>query len=166
VKTAPIPADEDQRLQAVHGLGILDTPAEERFDCITRRAVKSLRVPISTISIIDRDREWFKSCHGTDRRQGSRDVSFCGHAMLERKMLVIEDATKDPRFADNPAVVGPPFIRFYAGVALYDRRTKQPIGVFCVKDTHPRTLSTEEVGLLLELAEEATFEMGRPVSQT
>ncbi len=110
---------------------------------------------------MDSDREWYKSCVGTQERQGSRDVSFCGHAMLQRTIFVIEDATLDPRFADNPQVTGPAQIRFYAGVALHDAKTHQPIGAFCVKDTKPRQMSTEELGWVLEFAKQAEEELNR-----
>ncbi len=156
---APIPADEGARLEAVHRLGLLDTPPEERFDRITAAALEKLNVPISTVSILDRDREYYKSCQGTMVKQGDRDISFCGHAMMAKYLFVVPDTLEDPRFADNPMVVGDPHIRFYAGMALCDRKTKQPVGVFCVKDTKPRDLSAEETEALLELAKQAEDEV-------
>ncbi len=153
-----MPADEGARLEAVHRLGLLDTPPEERFDRITAEALEKLHVPISTVSILDKDREFYKSCQGTIR-QGDRDISFCGHAMMSKYMFVVEDTLEDPRFADNPMVVGEPHIRFYAGMALCDRKTKQPIGVFCVKDIEPRHLTTAEIEIILELAKQAEDEV-------
>ena len=158
---APILQDEDKRLEAVHRLAILDTKPEERFDAITREAVKRLGVPMSMVTILDSNREWFKSCTGLDEKEGERAVSFCGHALMAQNMFVIEDTHQDPRFADNPLVVGPPFIRFYAGFALFDQKTSQPVGVFCVKDTKPRILNIQETGIIFELAERAEKEINK-----
>src|SRR3989344_3752535 len=120
---ALIPEDEKDRLNAVRSLNILDTPPEERFDILTREAVEKFQVPISTISIIDADREWFKSCQGVKTREGARAISFCGHALLSRYILIVENTLNDPRFADNPAVVGEPYIKFYAGMELTNKKT-------------------------------------------
>lgn len=163
MQKAPIPANEKERIEAVHKLNILDTKPEERFDVLTREAVEKLHVPMSMVSILDSDREWFKSCVGLDTKEGERAVSFCGHALLAKNIFIIEDTLKDPRFVDNPMVMGSPFIRFYAGIALHDKKTHSPlpIGVFCVKDTKPRTLSTEEIATLMELAERAEAELNK-----
>lgn len=155
MEQAPIPENEAERMTALHSLGILDTQPEERFDAITREAIDRLHVPISTISIIDSKREWYKSCQGTLAKEGSRDISFCGHAMLAKEIFIVEDTLKDPRFADNPMVVGEPHIRFYAGIALHERESKQPVGVLCIKDRVPRSMSPEEIGILMVLAERA-----------
>lgn len=152
----PIPEFEEGRLAAVQRMQILDTPPDPWFDALTREAIEKLHVPISAVSIIDKDREWFKSCQGIVNRQGPRTTSFCGHALVANSIFVIEDTLLDPRFADNPQVVNPPHIRFYAGLALYDRQTNMPIGVFCVKDTKPRKLSAEEIGILFDLAKRAS----------
>src|ERR1035437_9594701 len=106
MQNAPIPGDENKRIEAVHRLAILDTKPEERFDVLTREAVKKLDVPMSMVSILDSDREWFKSCIGLDEKEGDRAASFCGHALLAKNIFVVEDTLKDPRFADNPMVVG------------------------------------------------------------
>lgn len=161
MKNAPIPSDENKRLEAVHQLAILDTGLEERFDVLTREAVEKLGVPMSMVSILDSDREWYKSCIGLDKTEGDRKVSFCGHALLASNIFIIEDTLKDPRFADNPMVIGFPFIRFYAGVALFDNKTHQPIGVFCVKDVKPRKLTIEEIGIVIDLAERAEKELNK-----
>ena len=158
---APIPEDEEKRIEAVHRMAILDTKSEERFDVLTREAVEKLKVPMSMVSILDRDREWFKSCIGFDKKEGERDVSFCGHALLATNIFIVEDTLKDSRFADNPMVTGDPFIRFYAGVALFDHKTRQPIGVFCVKDTKPRKLTSEEIEIILDLANRAEEELNK-----
>src|SRR4029077_2723014 len=118
MKKAPIPANEEQRLAALRALGILETPPEERFDRITRLAKRLFGVPIALISLVDADRQWFKSCQGLCVRQTARDRSFCGHALLSPKPMGIPDAPRDERFADNPLVRAEPGIRFYAGQPL------------------------------------------------
>lgn len=154
-----IPANEAERLAAVHSLGVLDTPPEERFDRITRDAIEQFHVPICTISLIDTNREWFKSCVGTLVKEGDRAASFCGHTIVNGHLFVIEDTLKDERFCDNPQVVNPPHIRFYAGVTLHDRKTHLPVGAFCIKDTSPRKLSMVELNALMEFAERAEVEL-------
>jgi len=161
MQVAPIPKNEKERLEAVHRMAILDTGPEERFDILTREAVEKLKVPMSMVSILDSKREWFKSCIGLDQKEGDRAVSFCGHALLAKDVFIVEDTLKDPRFADNPMVKGFPFIRFYAGVALLDNKTGQAIGVFCVKDTKPRSFGVDETAILIELAERAEKELNK-----
>ena len=162
MQIAPIPTDEQDRLVALHKLAILDTEPEERFDVLTREAVERLHVPISTITILDSNREWFKSCVGIfDLKESPREISFCGHALMAKFVFVVEDTLKDVRFADNPMVVNAPFIRFYAGVALYDHETHQPVGVFCVKDTKPRIFTAEETAILMDLAHKAEKELNK-----
>lgn len=156
---APIPDNETDRQAVVESFGILDTAPEERFDNITKSAAEKLKVPISTISIIDKNREWYKSCIGVSTKEGNRDVSFCGHAMLATEVFVVEDTLLDDRFKDNPSVIGKPFIRFYAGVALHDKKTHLPIGVLCIKDIVPRKLNLTEISILIELAKQAESEL-------
>src|SRR3990172_6950298 len=157
---APIPQDEQARLDALYKLGLLDTPPEERFDRITEEAVQRFNVMLSTITLIDKDREWYKSCSGTNTSTGGpRDISFCGHALTQEGIFVIEDTKKDPKFFDNPYVLGPPFIRFYAGVALHDHMTNQPIGVFCIKDNKPRNFNEQDISDLLNFAKLAENEL-------
>lgn len=163
MQDAPIPSDENKRLEAVHRLAILDTKPEERFDVLTREAVERLKVPMSMVSILDSDREWFKSCIGFDKTEGSRAVSFCGHALLAKNIFIVEDTLKDPRFSNNPMVIGSPFIRFYAGIALFDYKTRQPIGVFCVKDTKPRKFSVVEIAFMIDLANRAEKELNKTI---
>jgi GAF domain-containing protein len=153
------PENEDSRIEALHRLAILDTEPETRFDILTKEAVKKLNVKMSMVSIIDSEREWFKSCVGIDQKESPRSVSFCGHALLATNMFIVEDTLKDPRFADNPMVTGYPYIRFYAGVALFDNQTNLPIGVFCVKDTEPKILEIDEVSTILDLAHRAEVEL-------
>jgi PAS domain S-box-containing protein len=148
---APIPPDEAQRLAALRALRVLDTPCEERFDRITRLAQRLFDVPIALVSLVDADRQWFKSRQGLDRCQTPRDISFCAHTILRPDPLVIPDTQLDERFADNPLVAGQSGIRFYAGQPL-----KAPdgslVGAFCIKDHRPRTMTPEEMGLLRDLA--------------
>jgi GAF domain-containing protein len=156
-----IPDNESERLQALWSLKILDTKPEKRFDLITKQATELLKVPISTISLIDKKREWYKSCRGLSITELPREISFCAHAIAplsNNNILIVEDAQKDPRFADNPQVVGWPFIRFYAGVPLRDLNSKLIIGVLCIKDTKPRSLSGAELQLLFELAKQTEIE--------
>ncbi len=148
---APIPADEAERLAALRSLKLLDTKPQERFDRITRVAVKLFNVPISTLTLIDSDREWFLSLQGVAEREGPRARSFCGHALLASDVFVVPDTLKDERFHDNPMVVGPPHIRFYAGRTLYSASGKR-IGVFCIRDTKPRVLTLEETQMLRDLS--------------
>ena len=161
MQTAPIPQDEEERLAAVHRIAILDTKPEERFDALTREAVQKLNVPMAMVSILDADREWYKSCVGFNQKETDRSLSFCGHALLADDLFIVPDTLKDPRFADNPMVVGVPFIRFYAGAVLHESETNQAIGVFCVKDVKPRTLSLDEASILIELAERAEKELNK-----
>lgn len=158
MKKAPIPENEEERLEALRSLRLLDTPPEEQFDRITRLALRVFEVPISTLTLVDADREWFKSCQGLPSKEGERAISFCGHALVEDDMLVVSDASKDPRFADNPMVVGEPHIRFYAGVPVKDMNGFR-IGVFCIKDRKPRDFSDEDARLLRDLAEWAMLEI-------
>lgn len=158
---APIPHDEEKRLESVRNLNILDTKEEERFDIITENAVKELKVPISTITIMDKDREWFKSCQGLDVRESPREISFCGHALVSESVMIVEDTLEDERFKDNPMVVNAPHIRFYAGVRLFNRKDRMPVGVFCVKDTVPRKFSMDEIAKLLDFAEKAEEEINK-----
>ena len=148
--TPPIPADEPRRLQSLHSLGVLDTPPERRFDRITRVATAAFRVPIALVSLVDHDRQWFKSCVGLDVTQTDRSISFCGHAILSDDLLIVPDALDDPRFADNPLVVGEPRIRFYAGCPLSGPEGRK-LGTLCIIDREPRSFDAESVALLREL---------------
>lgn len=161
--SAPKENNEEERLVAVHSLAILDTQPEHRFDIITKAACDKFKVPISTISIIDEQREWYKSCWGLDVREGGRDISFCGHAMYTDYIFIVEDTLQDPRFADNPYVKGKPYIRFYAGVALREANTRLPVGVFCIKDNKPKKFNINHISALIELAKQAERELNKKV---
>jgi len=150
LQTPNKPPNEDDRLQALRSLDVLDTPAEERFDQLTRMAKRLFRVPIAVVSLVDANRVWFKSCIGLGGSASSRDDSFCGHTILGDGILVIPDATKDIRFADNPFVLTDPCFRFYAGFPLTVRGYK--LGTLCVIDIEPRNFDAEDVAALKDLA--------------
>jgi PAS domain S-box-containing protein len=159
VQEPAVPDDEPGRLEALRALHILDTPPEERFDRITRMASRVLGVPIALVSLIDTDRQWFKSCVGLDEVGTSRGVSFCGHAILQEGLFVVPDALADPRFADNPMVVGEPRVRFYAGHPLHGPDGHR-VGTLCVLDRVPRTLTDDERVAMEDLAAWAELELG------
>jgi signal transduction histidine kinase/DNA-binding response OmpR family regulator len=159
VLRAPKPPQDERRLKSLRQLSILDTEAEERFDRITRVASRLLRVPIVAVSLVDEDRQWFKSVRGLPVQQTGRDESFCGHAIYSGDdVFVVNDASRDERFVDNPLVTGDPNIRFYAGgpVSTTDGET---VGTLCVIDTQPRQLDDEETQLLRDLADMVQAEL-------
>ncbi|PCE26504.1 GGDEF domain-containing protein [Burkholderia ubonensis] len=151
MQIAPKPPDEAARLATLHSLDILDTAPEERFDRVTRLARRLFDVPIALVSLVDENRQWFKSRIGLDAAETPRDVSFCAHALLARDALVIPDARLDERFHDNPLVTGTPGIRFYAGQPLRAPNGAR-IGTLCLIDTQPRSLAPDELSLLEDLA--------------
>ncbi len=158
MKLAPVPKNEVQRLTSLYSLGLLDTPPEERFDLITRTTNRIFHTPISTLTLVDAKREWFKSLQGLATREGDRAVSFCGHSLLAPDIFVVPDTKKDDRFADNPWVTGKPYVRFYAGVPVLSP-DKERIGVLCIKDTRPRQFSKGDQGILKGLASWAELEI-------
>jgi PAS domain S-box-containing protein len=154
---AALPRDEDARVAALRSLRILDTPAEERFDRITRVASALFDVPIALVSLVDVNRQWFKSCVGLDAPETPRAVSFCAHAILGEGTLVIPDTLQDPRFRENPFVTGDPHVRFYAGRPL--RAEDHALGTLCLIDPRPRTLDERQLGLLDDLGAWAEQEL-------
>jgi diguanylate cyclase (GGDEF)-like protein/PAS domain S-box-containing protein len=150
MQTPPIPSNEKQRLATLRALQILDTPPEERFDRITRLAKSFFGVPITLISLVEEERQWFKSVEGLPVCETSRDVSFCAHAMLSRELFIIPDALADARFADNPLVTGDPWIRFYAGCPLH-ALDGSALGSLCIIDRQPRELSASDQQVLRDL---------------
>lgn len=148
---APIPVDDEKRVAILHALNILDTIPEERFDRVTRLAQKLLNVPIVLVSLVDRDRQWFKSRQGLDAPETPRDVSFCGHAIMGEDMLYVPDATRDERFADNPLVTGGPRVTFYAGQPL-THSSGAKLGTLCAIDSKPREFDEEQKQALRDLA--------------
>jgi diguanylate cyclase (GGDEF)-like protein/PAS domain S-box-containing protein len=145
------PPNESERLAALARYHILDTEPEEAFDALTKIAMVLMDVPIALVSIVDADRQWFKSRHGLDAPQTSRDISFCGHVVQSGESLVVPDAHMDPRFCDNPLVTGEPRIRFYAGMPL---RTVDGyvLGTLCAIDKVPRTLAADKLAALALLS--------------
>lgn len=137
---APIPANEAERIESLNQMRLLATPDEAAFDRITRIAQRLFKAPIALISLIDTDRQWFKSCVGLPVRETGRDVSFCGHAILNQALFVVEDARLDPCFADNPLVLNPPHVVFYAGRPLRNAEGHM-VGTLCVIDHEPRVFS-------------------------
>jgi PAS domain S-box-containing protein len=154
------PHDEVRRLQALYETGLLDSPAEERFDRVTRLAKLMFNVPIALVSLVDSDRQWFKSKQGLDACQTSREISFCGHAILSPDIFLVPDASLDPRFYDNPLVTAEPKIRFYAGVPLFTM-AGYCIGTLCIIDLQPRELSLTEQTAFKDLADIVMAEISR-----
>lgn len=149
---APLPKSEARRLRALHAYGVLDTPAEPAFDRLTRLSARLFDVPITLVSLIDVERQWFKSCHGLATTETARDAAFCAYAILATDILEVLDPVGDPRFADNPLVLGEPHIRYYAGAPLLTRDGHAP-GTLCLIDTRTRPpLSANERATLIDLA--------------
>lgn len=142
---------EAKRLQAVRELEILDTAPEADFDDIVRLAAMIFKVPISTVTILDAHRQWFKAAIGLNVKETARDISFCTHAIKQTDPLIIEDVKKDKRFAKNPLVMGSPHLGFYAGVPLLNSENLA-IGTFCIMDRMSRVLTDEEIDILKILA--------------
>jgi type IV pilus assembly protein PilB len=143
IRTAPVPPGEPERLATLHRTGLLDSPREERFDAITRLAAHTFGTPVALVTLIDRDRQWFKSNHGLAVNETPRQDAFCAHAILGNEVMVINDAALDARFAENPLVTGDPHIRFYAGVPV-STPDGQRLGTLCVIDQKPRTFSDSD----------------------
>ncbi|MDQ2962043.1 MAG: MBL fold metallo-hydrolase [Pseudomonadota bacterium] len=150
-KSAPVPADEERRLRALQRTGLLDTEAEERFDRFTRIATALFDVPIALVSLVDKDRQWFKSRRGLDTPETGRDRAFCAHVILGDDVMQVPDALVDDRFADNPLVTGEPHIRFYAGAPL-SLGDGSPVGTLCVIDHRARNLAEDQLRLLSDLS--------------
>jgi diguanylate cyclase (GGDEF)-like protein len=153
-----IPSNEASRLSALRSLDILDTDAEERFDRLTRLARRLFDVPIALVSLVDAERQWFKSCEGLGVSETPRSVSFCAHAILGESIMLVPDTYRDERFRDNPLVLGEPWIRFYAGCPLRAPDGSK-LGTLCVIDTRPRTLDHGDRQSLCDLARMAEQEI-------
>ncbi|MDR5773948.1 MULTISPECIES: ATP-binding protein [unclassified Caballeronia] len=154
---AAVPATEAERLYTLRSFDVLDSLPEPAFDDIATLAATICQSPIALVSLIDRDRQWFKACIGLGARETPRDQAFCAHAILEpTSLLVIEDATLDPRFRDNPLVLGEPHIRFYAGAPIVTD-DGHALGTVCVIDREPRALSQEQCTALESLARQAAI---------
>ncbi len=151
MQTPPTPLDETRRLRSLHSLRILDSAPEDRFDRITRMVKRMFDIDICLVSLVDSNRQWFKSRQGLDVCETSREISFCGHAIIEDRPFIIEDTLEDPRFADNPLVTGEPHIRFYAGHPVHGPGGHR-IGTLCLIDRLPRTFSQTDVEMLKDFA--------------
>ena len=151
-------ARESDRLQALRQYSILDTPSEQVYDDITSLAAFICDVPIALISLIDADRQWFKSKVGLEVSETSRDISFCAHAILDNRIMVVRDALYDERFANNDLVTCAPNIRFYAGVPLITA-DGYPLGTLCVIDHQPRDLSPAQTKTLEALARQVVVQI-------
>ncbi|MCS0633242.1 EAL domain-containing protein [Telluria mixta] len=147
---APLPPDETARVEALRATQLLDSEPDELFDRIVRIVCTTLNVPVSLVSLVDSDRQWFKARCGIEGRETPRTVAFCAWTVLDDEPFVVEDAARDPRFADNPHVTGAPFVRFYAGVPL--RSGGRRIGSLCAVDYVPRTLGPQDLLVLKQLA--------------
>lgn len=158
MKTAPIPSDEVSRLEVLKNYNILDTAHERSFDDLTQLAQSICDVPIALISLIDENRQWFKSCLGLNVAETARDISFCSHAINQHEEFIVEDALADDRFHDNPLVIAGPKIRFYAGIPLVSP-TGKIIGTICVIDHKPKKLTASQISSLKTLSRQVIAQM-------
>lgn len=164
---APIPDNEDERLHALNSYNILDTIPEQEFEDITFIASQICQTPISLVSLIDKNRQWFKSNRGLDVTETHRDYAFCAHAILEPdKVMEVNDSFQDPRFADNPLVTSAPEVIFYTGVPLVTPNGFA-LGTLCVIDNKPRQLNKDQIKALKALAGQvvARMELNRKVKE-
>jgi GAF domain-containing protein len=165
--TAPPPSiDENARVAALHAYSILDTLPEQIFEDVTALASLICGTPISLVSLVDADRQWFKSAVGLPGRETPRAQSFCAHTLGTGTTLIVGDARQDARFMDNPSVVGEPGVRFYAGAPIIERGG-HVLGTVCVIDTVPRTISPIQTAALEALARHtmALIEMRREIAE-
>lgn len=142
---------EAMRLEALQSYEVLDTKTEQAFDALTALIADVCQTPIALISLLDTDRQWFKSRHGLDATETPREYAFCDHAIRKPGVMVVRDARQDERFADNPLVTGAPNIRFYAGSPLIDV-DGYALGTLCVIDREPRQLTSRQLNTLAQLS--------------
>jgi GAF domain-containing protein len=154
----PLPENEAERLKALQQFEILDTKAEKVFDDLTRLAIYICKTPIALITLVDSDRQWFKSRIGMSQFETARDVSFCAHAILQTDSLIVPDTLQDERFKSNPLVVSEPHLRFYAGSPLTTAEGYK-LGTLCVIDNIPRELSDGQVAALKTLSYQAMMQL-------
>jgi GAF domain-containing protein len=155
---APLPITEHERLQALYGLMLLDSGPEERFDRLTHFARQEFDVPIARLSLVGRDRQWFKSHPGLGICETARDISMCSHVVNAEVPLIVPDTRQDIRFHDNPLVLGPPHIRFYAGLPL-TLPAGQTVGTLCLINTQPRRIDARDLAILASLRDMAVAEL-------
>jgi len=153
-----IPINEAKRLDKLRSLNILDTLEEEAYDDLTFLAAQICQTPISLVSLVDDSRQWFKSHHGLEARETPREQAFCGHAINQDHVLIVENAALDYRFKDNPLVTGPPKIKFYAGAPLILEDNIR-VGTLCVIDTQSRVLTEEQIQSLKALSRQAIAQL-------
>jgi GAF domain-containing protein len=158
MRAPDLPSDEAERLAALYELLILDTPPEERFDKVVAFAAAEFDAPIVLVTLVDKERQWFKANFGLNACETGRDISFCGHAILQPEIMVIPDALLDERFADNPLVTGYPNIRFYAGAPLA-MPSGHRIGTLCVIDSRPRQFDTIALAIMASLRDLLVLEL-------
>jgi PAS domain S-box-containing protein len=159
MQPAALPPLESQRLARLRATGVLDTPPEPAFDALVEAAARITGCPIALVSLVDAERQWFKARHGLAATETHRDAAFCAHAILGEPVFVVPNALEDPRFANNPLVLGDPDIRFYAGAPIEVEGHR--LGTLCVIDTSPRSLSEPDIQLLAQLARTASDLMRR-----
>jgi diguanylate cyclase (GGDEF)-like protein len=153
-----MPANEAQRINVLHSLGLLDAPPDERFDRLTRLAKRLFDVPVAKVTLVDNDAVFALSCAGQASGPVPRELSFCSHAIVNDGVLLVPETRDDPRFHDNPYVAGAPFIRFYVGCPL-EVPGGARLGSLCLVDFEPREFSAEDVALLRDLAAMVEHEM-------
>jgi GAF domain-containing protein len=166
---APTPPNEEERLAELEGLNLLDTDREADFDQVTARLTRLFNVPMALVTLVDKNRQWFKSQAGlpadlAEARSTSRDISLCGHVIAKDEVLIVRDLARDPRFANNP-FVKEHGLRFYAGVPLRGPNGF-PIGSLCILDKKPREMTTQEQELLKMIAGDVMEQIKRrPVAE-
>lgn len=155
---AAVPEDEEGRLRKLYELGILDTLEEQAYDDLTKLAAEICGTPIALVSLVDSDRQWFKSHHGLDARETPREYAFCAHAILADDIFVVEDSSKDERFFDNPLATGEPYVKFYAGAPLI-MSDNSKLGTLCVIGNEERTITRSQKEALAALARQVVSQL-------
>ena len=155
---AAIPENEEDRLRKLYALEILDTLEEQAYDDLTKLAAEICGTPIALVSLVDSDRQWFKSHHGLDARETPREYAFCSHAILDDNIFVVEDSSKDERFVDNPLAIGEPHVKFYAGAPLI-MSDNSKLGTLCVIGNEQRTITDSQKEALAALARQVVSQL-------
>lgn len=155
---AALPDNEAERIRKLHELGILETLEEQAYDDLTRLAAEICNTPIALVSLVDTDRQWFKSHHGLDARETPREYAFCAHAILDDNLFIVEDSAKDERFFDNPLATDAPHVKFYAGAPLI-MSDNLKLGTLCVIGNEARTISATQKEALAALARQVVSQL-------